>query len=138
MFGYTIIKKSELKKLREESSKYLNLVSYGYWFSEFRPFYEILEKFIKGEVGSHNVWGIREELAKSLGTDRYERPLNDPKIFIPDNAIVSDIITYTSKLNKNLDSSVESSEFTRKAKRIKVKGWTSGEENPTDTISKKD
>jgi hypothetical protein len=92
MFGYTIIKKSELKKLQEESSKYLNLVSYGYWFSGFRPFYKVLEKFIKGEVGSHNVWEIREELARSLGTDRYGRPLNDPKIFIPDNAIVSDTV----------------------------------------------
>jgi hypothetical protein len=118
MFGYTLIKKSELKKLQEESSKYLSLVSYGYWFSGFRPFYKVLEKFIKGEVGSHSVWEIREELARSLGTDRYGRPLNDPKIFIPDNAIVSDTVTYTSKLNKNSDNSIGLSEIAGASQRI--------------------
>jgi hypothetical protein len=111
MFGYTLIKKSELKKLQEESSKYLSLVSYGYWFSGFRDFYKVLEKFIKGEVGSHNVWEIREELARSLGTDRYGRPLNDLK---PADVCESDVITFISKLNNN----IEPSEFTGKAQRI--------------------
>jgi hypothetical protein len=163
MFGYTLIKKSELKKLRED-------------------FYKVINKFIKGEVASHDVWEIREELARSLGADRYGRPFGSSKIVIPAKVFTSESVPFISKLNKNSDNSIGPSEFTGSVRRIgdkmlifrpvngsrpvgyqyegeaemikvfhnpaigydfiiemvKVKGWTSGEENFIDTISKKD
>jgi hypothetical protein len=121
MFGYTIIKKSELKKLQEESSKYLNLVSYGCWFYEFRPFYKVLEKFIKGEVGSHNVREIKEEFARSLEIDFCGRSFHSLNISIPTNDRTSNIVSYTSKLNKNSDNSVEPLKFTAKVQRVNDK-----------------
>jgi hypothetical protein len=195
MFGYTLIKKSELEKLQEESSKYLilkksqeesskylSIVCCGYWFSGFQDFYKVINKFIKGEVGSHNFWEIREELFRSLGIDRYLRPFGDSKIVIPAKVFTSESVPFISKLNKNSDNSIGPSEFTGSVQRIgdkmlifrpvngsrpvgyeyedaaevikvfhnpaigydfiiemvKVKGWTSGEENSNDAISKKD
>ena len=86
IFGYTLIKKSELERLRKSDQRLYTMGILTYWFSGWTHVYDLLHSFATGKINHVNIDGVREEFAKKMGTDRWgntinkdEEWFNDPK-----------------------------------------------------------
>ena len=76
MFGYSLIKTTELDRLKKNDITLYQLHTYSYWFSGFPLVYDLLRKFAKGEVHSCSVSGIRYDFGRKQGLDDYGKPLS--------------------------------------------------------------
>lgn len=70
MFGWTLIRKSELKDLQKCQIQISTLVQVHRWFSGWRDL-DIIWDYIFAETYFGSIGSAREKYAKARGTDEY-------------------------------------------------------------------
>ena len=71
MFGFKIVKEERLKELEKAELTLISFERFHWWFTGWPHVHRLLNKFIKDEVGSTNIWEVREEFAQSMNTDKW-------------------------------------------------------------------
>lgn len=78
MFGWTLIRKSELKELRRSHQRVSTLVQVRDWFSGWKDL-EIIWDYVLSEFYPGTIDSCRSRYADARGTDQYGQPIPELK-----------------------------------------------------------
>ena len=71
MFGFTIIRKDQLKDLKDGYRRWHHLASTRHWFHGFPALTKVLDYYASTAYFTPPIEHIRSEYAKAMGTDDY-------------------------------------------------------------------